>query len=96
MVLEVSTERVPVRVSAASDSAARGVTGTAPAAQPADTALVGASKPEPEEKRPRAQDFFYRADVMLTDIGYDAVPEITQVPEPAPQEPAPRARSVIK
>jgi len=96
MVLEVSTERVPVRVSAASDSAARGVTGPPRPAQPADTALVGASKPEPEEKRPRAQDFFYRADVMLTDIGYDAVPEITQVPEPAPQEPAPRARSVIK
>jgi hypothetical protein len=31
-------------------------------------------------------DFFYKATLQLTDIGNDAVPEITQAPEPAPKE----------
>jgi hypothetical protein len=38
----------------------------------------------------------YRTDVLLLDMGNDAVPEVTQPPEPAPQETAPRAKRVIK
>jgi hypothetical protein len=72
LVLEVSTERVPVRASTPSDSTAS------------------------QERRPASKDFFYQAEVTLTDLGNDAVPEITQSPEPAPQEAIPRSRGVIK
>ena len=37
-------------------------------------------------------DFFYKATLQLTDIGNDAVPEITQAPEPAPKESMPHPR----
>jgi len=37
-------------------------------------------------------DFFYRATIVLTDLGKDAVPEITQAPEPAPKEANTRPR----
>jgi len=94
IVLEVSTERVQIPASQRPDSTARGA---APAASaPADSMGARASKPEPDEKRPAAQDFYYRADAMLTDLGNDAVPEITQAPEPVPVELAPRPRAIIK
>lgn len=61
-------------------------------ASPADSAATGApgSPPVP------SADYFYRATIMLTDLGKDAVPEVTQVPEPAPREAMPRPRNVIK
>jgi len=58
------------------------VSGAAP-----DTAAVAAS---PEVKS--TSEFFYRATIALTDLGKDAVPEITQAPEPAPKESMPRPR----
>ncbi len=105
MVVEISTERVPIHPAAPPDSAARGASapGTSgvppsapPAASSADTTGAGVKPPQPQEAGAAAQDYIYRANVTLTDLGYDAVPEITQTPEPAPQEAAPRPRAVIK
>lgn len=50
-----------------------------------------ATRSEPSGSVP-ASDFFYRATVSLVDLGNDAVPEITQAPEPAPRETAPHPR----
>jgi hypothetical protein len=50
-----------------------------------------ATNPAPSGSAP-ASDFFYRATVALVDLGNDAVPEITQAPEPAPRESAPHPR----
>ena len=64
------------------------VPGAAPGtAAVADTAAVAAS---PEVKS--TSEFFYRATIALIDLGKDAVPEITQAPEPAPKESIPRPR----
>lgn len=51
-----------------------------------------ASNPGPSGSVPPASDFFYRATVGLVGLGNDAVPEITQAPEPAPRESAPHPR----
>jgi len=53
-----------------------------------DSAAVGTAPPG----SPPASDFFYRATVSLVDLGNDAVPEITQAPEPAPRESSPHPR----
>ena len=42
------------------------------------------------------QGFFFRADIILLGMGNDAVPEITQAPEPAPEGITPRQRIIIK
>ncbi|HXF58406.1 MAG TPA: hypothetical protein VN539_01110 [Candidatus Saccharimonadales bacterium] len=54
------------------------------AGTPTDSTAASATAP--------ASEFFYRANLTLTDIGNNAVPEITQAPEPAPRESAPRPR----
>ncbi len=79
-VIEVATERVPTRASEAPPDSA------APAGAAAPAIGAGAS----------GQTYFYRAEVNLMALGNDAVPEITQAPEPAPQESAPRPKAVIK
>ncbi len=85
--VEVSTERVPTGApvdSAGPDSLA---------ALPDSVSQVPPSSQDPSQKR---GEFFYRAELTLVDIGHDAVPEVTQVPEPAPEDGAPRARRIIK
>jgi len=54
--------------------------------------------PRNPEPTPNAagKDLFYKATVTLTDLGKDAVPEITQAPEPAPHDAQPRPRAIIK
>lgn len=81
-VLEVSSERVRAasRTTAPVDSAP---TGPAPAdsvsqSEPGGAPYVAAGE-APEMGR-----VFYRAEVMLLDLGDGAVPEVTQEPEPAP------------
>jgi hypothetical protein len=88
-IVEVSTERVPVHVLAPADSTVRAVA-------PSDTTGLGYGTPVPEEPKPASQASFYRAEVSLLDSGYDAVPEVTQPPEPAPEADAPRPRRVIR
>jgi hypothetical protein len=39
---------------------------------------------------------FYRAEATLVDLGRDAVPEITQPADPAPQESVPKSESAPK
>ncbi|HMI32128.1 MAG TPA: hypothetical protein VK527_10360 [Candidatus Limnocylindrales bacterium] len=56
---------------------------------------AGAAAPSPGQG-PGRRGIMYRTDVLLLDMGNDAVPEVTQPPEPAPQETAPRAKRVIK
>jgi hypothetical protein len=58
----------------------------APGAPPDTTAAAA-----PPEANPNS-DYIYRATIALIDLGKDAVPEITQAPEPAPKESQPRAR----
>ncbi len=60
------------------------------AAPPDSAAAFSPPTPSPEIAS------FYRAEVALTDLGNDAVPEITQAPELAPQEVAPRPKTIIK
>jgi len=60
------------------------------AAAPPDSAGRGAAGTAP----PPAS--FYRADASLVDLGRDAVPEITQAAEPAPQESTPARPRIIK
>ncbi len=99
-VIEVSPERVSIRAAAPPDSAAA----SPPAATPAGTdaspgAAAGAGTAPSAGATPVAASAgasFYRAEVTLTDLGNDAVPEITQAPEPAPQEAAPRPKTIIK
>jgi hypothetical protein len=79
-VVEVSTERVPAGA-------------PTPAAASPDSAVVAASPPG---QVPARRGIMYRTDVTLLDMGNGAVPEVTQAPEPAPQEAAPRAKRVIK
>jgi hypothetical protein len=90
LVVEVSTQRVPIRSASPPDSAARGPGAGATAASP-DSAAAGTALPAGA-----TQTSFYRAEATLVDLGRDAVPEITQVPEPAPQESSPRPRNIIK
>jgi hypothetical protein len=94
LVVEVSTERIPVRAASPPDSAARGPAGASAAS--ADTAGAGTVAPAGREPGAANQTSFYRAEATLIDLGRDAVPEITQVPEPAPQESTPRPRNIIK
>lgn len=62
---------------------------------PADTAA--SALPDSAATAASAADSdFYRAEITLLDLGNDAVPEITQAPEPAPQGPAPRPRTILK
>ena len=68
----------------------------APASTPAaapDSAHAAASLRSPPQG---GRGLIYRAEVTLLDLGNDAVPEITQPPELAPQEAAPKERRVIK
>ena len=60
------------------------------AAAPPDSAGRGAAGTAPPPVT------FYRADATLVDLGRDAVPEITQAAEPAPQESTPGRPRVIK
>jgi len=60
-----------------------------PGLAPPDSA---ASTPAPPPAPTPASDYIYRISITLTDIGKDAVPEITQAPEPAPRESAPHPR----
>src|SRR5262249_13727952 len=61
---------------------------------PADSG--GAARADPPRPAATAGAGFYRAEIALLDLGTDAVPETTQVPEPAPQGPAPRPKMIIK
>jgi hypothetical protein len=88
LVVEVSTERVALRTASPPDSAARG---SVPAAD--TTGVAARSVPGTAGA---SQSSFYRAEATLVDLGRDAVPEITQSPEPAPQEAIPRPRNIIK
>jgi hypothetical protein len=92
LVVEVSTVRVPTRAGSPPDSAARGPAAAA-APTPADTARAGSAPPPTPGSGP---DNFYRAEAMLVDMGRDAVPEITQAAEPAPQESTPKPRTILK
>jgi hypothetical protein len=87
LVVEVSTVRVPTGSPAPPDSAAHG----AAAAAPPDTARAGRPSSPPQQAGPVG---FYRAEAMVVDMGQDAVPEVTQAAEPAPQESTPRPRIV--
>ncbi|HEY2923630.1 MAG TPA: hypothetical protein VGJ98_01530 [Candidatus Eisenbacteria bacterium] len=86
--IEVSTERVPIRSPSSGDSAGLG-------AQP-DSAGLGDAAQAAQETRQAGQGSFYRADVTLVDSGHDAIPEVTQPPEPTPAADAPRPRRVIR
>ena len=59
-----------------------------PGLAPPDSTGTPVTPPAPAP----AGDSIYRASITLTDIGKDAVPEITQAPEPAPRETAPHPR----
>jgi hypothetical protein len=89
-IVEVSTERVSA---AGAPGAPAPDAGAAGATAPADSAGVAATS---RRMAPGGQGLIYRADVTLLDLGNDAVPEITQAPEPAPQDATPRERRVIK
>ena len=87
--VEVSTERV----STAGDSVPESAPIDSTAGLPDSVSQV---PPPSQDPSPKRGEFFYRAELTLLDIGHDAVPEITQVPEPAPEDGTPRARRVIK
>lgn len=96
-ILEVSTERAPAR--AVADSVAAGSAAGGPAAEEAAAGPAGADSAHsaPADStmpilRPASRRFFYRAEVTLLHLGKDAIPEITQAPEPAPEEGSPRAK----
>jgi len=90
LVVVVSTERVPIHAGAAPvDSAAH-----AASAAPPDTSHVGTAAPPPQPGPD--QDFFYKGEATLVDLGRDAVPEVTQAAEPAPQEAIPKPRTILK
>ena len=91
-VVEVSTERVPIRAPAPADSA--GGTGAWGSGAPPDSAAAAA--PVPQEPSHGRGQFFYRAEINLLDLGHDAVPEVTQAPEPVPEDAMPRQRRIIK
>ena len=98
-IVEVSTERVPAGTTAPGATTLPGVTAaevpgdqTTGAAAPADSA----GAPAPRGQSQGGQGIIYRAEVTLLDMGNDAVPEVTQAPETAPEEAAPRVRRVIK
>jgi len=100
-IIEVSSERVPIGGPAQTDSASR--TAVDPVRIPYGTppfalAPPGGSSP-PAASAPGAtggQGFFFRADILLLGMGNDAVPEITQAPEPAPEGITPRQKIIIK
>jgi hypothetical protein len=50
------------------------------AAPPDSTTTPSGAAPSPNS------EFFYSANITLTDLGNNAIPEITQAPEPAPHE----------
>jgi hypothetical protein len=87
LVVDVSTVRVPTRVASRPDSLALGAAATA---RP-DSARAGSATPPTQQTGPAN---FYRAEAVLVDLGRDAVPEITQPAEPAPQESVPKPRVV--
>jgi hypothetical protein len=93
LVVVVSAERVPIHAGAPADSAAHAPSVASPA--PPDTSHTGTPAPQPRESGPD-QDYFYRADATLVDLGRDAVPEVTQAAEPAPQESVPKPRTLLK
>ena len=106
-VIEVSTERIPIRAPAPADSAggigngdgvgASGAVGGAGAmrggAPPDSAAAAAPASQEPSHVRGQ---FFYRAEVTLLDLGNDAVPEVTQAAEPVSEDAMPRQRRIIK
>jgi hypothetical protein len=102
-VLEVATARLPTL--SRGPAAAAPVTTAAPsmapdsaAARPAaadSTAADSTARRVAPPVEPEGQKFFYRAEVTLLDVGNDAVPEITQAPEPAPEEALPRPKPKV-
>ncbi len=104
-VIEVSTERVAVRPPAPADTTEAEAT-----VIPGDSSATGAafdSTAAPVRATPRLVEeppiaaaggsmFFFRAEVTLLAQGSDAVPEITQVPEPAPDEAGQKPRLPIR
>ena len=100
-IIEVSTERVPVQAAGDADSAPRAVAESIRipyGIPPFALAPPGAPAPPAPAALGAAggQGFFFRADIILLGMGNDAVPEITQAPEPAPEGITPRQRIIIK
>jgi len=100
-IIEVSSERVPVGAPELADSTGRAAAdptripyGRPPfaLAPPGAQSPVAAAAPVSSG----GQGFFFRADIILLGMGNDAVPEITQAPEPAPEGMTPRQRIIIK
>jgi hypothetical protein len=100
-VLEVATARLPTisRRAAAAPPETIAALPMAPdslatSSAAADSiALDSASRVAPPVG-PEGQRFFYRAEVTLVDVGNDAVPEITQAAEAAPED-APRPKPKV-
>lgn len=101
-ILEVATARVPVLSPGAAAPAAAALDttvahSTAPDSARVHSAAVDSTASDSTARvappaHPEGQRFFYRAEVTLLDLGNDAVPEITQPPEPAPEEASPRPK----
>jgi len=101
-ILEVATARLPVlghvpngKTLAAPDTAAtRSAAPDSALAHSAavDTVASDSTAAVAPPAQPEVPKLFYRAEVTLLDVGRDAVPEITQVPEPAPEEASPRTK----
>ncbi len=89
-VIEVSTERVPVGVRAPADSTAPSAADSSGAAGAAGAAGATGSAD------PAMQGFFFRAEIVLLGMGNDAIPEISQASEPAPEGATPRQRTIIR
>ena len=95
-IVEISTEHVPAAGgpgAPAPDAGTAGASASGSAGAPADSAGGAVSSRSPGQG---GRGLIYRAEVTLLDLGNDAVPEITQPPELAPQEAAPKERRVIK
>jgi hypothetical protein len=100
-IIEVSSERVPAGSQAQADSLSRASVDPVriPYGTPPFALAPAAGQSPPAGAAPGAtggQGFFFRADIILLGMGNDAVPEITQAPEPAPEGITPRQKIIIK
>jgi len=98
-VLEVATARLPTlsRGAAAAPPETPPARSMAPDSTAARSTAVDSTAADSATRvappvGPEGQRFFYRAAVTLLDVGDDAVPEITQAPELAPEEALPRPK----
>lgn len=101
-VLEVATARLPTLSRAAASAPAETIAAlpmapdsVATHSAAADSTAVDSAARVAPPVGPQGQRFFYRAEVTLLDVGNDAVPEITQAPELAPEEALPRPKPKV-